>query len=913
MSRVLSTCLVLAKVTILALTSSHHVLADENEAAKTIDVEPQPLWSALQDFSEQSGLQVAYVATLADNVTSKGTRDASTPADALTQILDSTGLEYKFVNENTVAIRREIADDSEVDSQPGKLVRGPAPVMLAQVSTTQSQSQSTGQTIRQDDGEEERRSIEEIVVTGTNIRGVAPESSPVYVYDREQILRSGVATAQDFVQLLPQNFGGGSSARSGLPNDSNANFNFAPFGSGGSSVNLRGLGSGSTLVLLNGHRIAPSSGLGDFVDISMIPASAIERVEILTDGASSIYGADAVAGVTNFILRDDFDGIEASLRYGTVTEGDFDEYRVGVTGGESWDTGHALLVYEYFSHDNLDVEDRDFSQGAPLPNDLLPSQERHSVLASASQELSPDVEIFGDIMFARREAERNFARLTGALTRTTPSSENMNISAGGSWRLSDSWFADLSGTYSDVHSEPNDEGTFPSTREVDSDIWTIDTKASGTVFRLPGGELKLAFGGHYREEGFTSFVVSTNTVEREADRDVYAFFGEALIPIIGPDNAVPGVERLELNVSGRFEDYSDFGSTSDPKIGILWSPAEGLRLRGSYSTSFKPPPLGRVGSADTFINASRTSHWNNLLGLTPADPSIADVVVLVVGGTGDNLDAETSSTVTAGFDYLVQHGNHGFSVTSTWFDIEFEGRLGSTPTPDGRNFLDAPNIAFHSPEVFPEGTIVFNPSQDEINEILNSLDRPVVGTENPLDAEIINRALVVRNLGKTQVSGFDFNFVYTLDTDGRELSLALDSTFLESFEQQGASTTPLVERVNTLFNPVDLRLRGRAGYAWDNLAANLFVNHTDGYHVDNTAGAAGIDSWTTVDLSLSFDTGEFGNSALSNTVLRLSVLNLFDEDPPAAPSNPDFGIFGYDPTNASPLGRFMSLELTKGF
>ena len=73
-------------------------------------------------------------------------------------------------------------------------------------------------------------------------------------------------------------------------------------------MNLRGPGLSSTLVLLNGHRVVPSSGIGDFVDISLIPASAIERVEVLTAGASSIYGADAVAGVVNFVLHDDFDG-----------------------------------------------------------------------------------------------------------------------------------------------------------------------------------------------------------------------------------------------------------------------------------------------------------------------------------------------------------------------------------------------------------------------------------------------------------------------------------------------------------------------------------------------------------------------------------------------------------------------------
>ena len=155
---------------------------------------------------------------------------------------------------------------------------------------------------------------------------------------------------------------------------------------------------------------------------------------------------------------------------------------------------------------------------------------------------------------------------------------------------------------------------------------------------------------------------------------------------------------------------------------------------------------------------------------------------------------------------------------------------------------------------------------------------------------------------------------YSFDSDIGKFFLGLDATYLVDFKQQGADTTPLVEQVDTLFNPVDLRLRGRAGYAYKGVAANIFVNYTDGYRVDNTAGAAEISSWTTIDASLAYNTQEkFGDSPLSNTTLRVSVLNLFNEDPPSTPSNLAFEIFGFDPTNASPLGRFISFELTKKF
>ena len=128
------------------------------------------------------------------------------------------------------------------------------------------------------------------------------------------MLGSGATSLDQFIRVLPQNFGGGSTEFTtiGLPYDSNSRQN----NTSGASANLRGLGSRGTLALINGNRMAPTSEIGDFVGLSLIPMAAIERVEVQTDGASSIYGGDAVAGVINFILRDDFEGAETTASYG---------------------------------------------------------------------------------------------------------------------------------------------------------------------------------------------------------------------------------------------------------------------------------------------------------------------------------------------------------------------------------------------------------------------------------------------------------------------------------------------------------------------------------------------------------------------------------------------------------------------
>ena len=230
--------------------------------------------------------------------------------------------------------------------------------------------------------------------------------------------------------------------------------------------------------------------------------------------------------------------------------------------------------------------------------------------------------------------------------------------------------------------------------------------------------------------------------------------------------------------------------------------------------------------------------------------------------------------------------------------------------------FDAPNIAIESPDAFPEGAIVFNPTIDQINAVADSLDFPIAsfGGADPLDAAFINLVSVRRNLSLSIVRGIDFDVNYTRSLDNGNYSIGLDGTYLTDFQQQAVETTPLVERVDTLFNPVDLKLRCRVGYTHNGLSANVFVNYINSYRVDSLPGAAPIDSWATVDLNISYDIqNRFGGAALNNTLLRVSVFNLFDQNPPSTPGAPILGIFGYDAANASPLHRFVSFEVTKRF
>ncbi|MCR4532822.1 TonB-dependent receptor plug domain-containing protein, partial [Acinetobacter venetianus] len=148
--------------------------------------------------------------------------------------------------------------------------------------------------------------LDEVVVTGTHIRGVAPGASPVVSVDRDAIDRRGFATVADTLAALPQNFAG-----LATPAATSTGVDTTSQNAGrATTINLRGLGPDATLVLVNGRRMAGAGGRGDLADVSSIPTAAVERIDVLLDGASALYGADAVAGVVNIILRNDFDGAE---------------------------------------------------------------------------------------------------------------------------------------------------------------------------------------------------------------------------------------------------------------------------------------------------------------------------------------------------------------------------------------------------------------------------------------------------------------------------------------------------------------------------------------------------------------------------------------------------------------------------
>nr|MBP7912113.1 TonB-dependent receptor plug domain-containing protein [Pseudomonadales bacterium] len=183
--------------------------------------------------------------------------------------------------------------------------------------------------------------IEEVVVTGSRIRRTDLTSmSPISVFDEAALDRQGSTTLERFFVSLPSV--SGADFGSGVNNGT----------AGWSTVSLRGLGPTRTLVLLNGNRMA-SAGVNGFVDLNLIPSSLIERVEVLRDGASTIYGSDAIAGVVNLITKTDFDGVEIEGQYDETGEGDGEQKLFAITFGKSFERGNIVVNAQYQERDEI--------------------------------------------------------------------------------------------------------------------------------------------------------------------------------------------------------------------------------------------------------------------------------------------------------------------------------------------------------------------------------------------------------------------------------------------------------------------------------------------------------------------------------------------------------------------------------
>ncbi|MDE2451113.1 MAG: TonB-dependent receptor [Gammaproteobacteria bacterium] len=957
------------------------------------DLPAEPFTQAVLDFSHQSGLSAIYGLTpQMDQLVTRPVKGQMASSDALARMLQGSGLTFEFDSPHSVIIEPTAGT---VPAVPAAVQDDVAPAVLQPAVLAGDQGQ-----------------LEQVAVTGSLIRGVEDVIAPLVYVRKQQLSEAAYATVQDALYSLPITSLNGPREDLGLDN----NYQY------GAGIDLRGLGVGATLVLVDGHR-QPLAGLtGDFVDVSTIPWSAVERIEVLPDGASALYGSDAVAGVVNIIMRDDFQGAETQARYGTAVDGR-GELMVSQLFGTRWSGGHAMLAYQFSDAKPLAAADRPYAANAdktpygggdydsyysnpgnildpvtqqpafglpsgqdgkslttsqltprinlanPFAGDqLFPEITAHEVYAAGSQDIGSRVQLFAQARFTQRDTlasnlpntqllvvpptnpfyvnpyagapytlvTYSFARDFGPIrfgTRTHLYTGTL----GASFQLAGEWRAKLSESYgrqtlldnqydlpdgaalaaaladSDPATafDPFGDGshTNPATLAAirtdyrlrsASGIETSSLIADGPLFELPAGEAKLAVGVERREETLDHDVPdptdpAERTIPESYSRHVNSLFSQLVLPLAGNPRNPRGAPGLTLTLSGRYEHYSDFGSTFNPMADLRWIPLPALKLRGSWGRSFRAPTL------DDLYDTSQ-----NLAGaaLLP-DPKSASgrSLVLVEEGSNPGLRQETARTWTAGFDVAPPY-LPGSTLSLTYYSIDYDNRIAQPAAGDPFDILTLGNEW--------ASIITRNPTQAQIAAVCNSpiYQGSAASCLASAPAAIIDGRLA--NLASTRTSGLDLEAHQLLHNNAGNFELGLSGNYVFDFRQAVDAAVPATDILNTMGNPLALKLRGtlawtRGGPRQPGPRLELAANYTGAYRNPGSTLMSRVPAWTTIDFQAAYRSHE-SRGLLRGTEITLNVVNLLNRAPPFVDSQ-----FGYDVYNVQALGRVVSLDLRKSW
>jgi iron complex outermembrane recepter protein len=917
---------------LLALSALTYAAAAEPIAVR---IDAQPVGDALKALAQQTGIQLLVdAAEIPPGAMAPKVDGRYGLEEALKRILSGTQLKYEFVNKHTVAVR--LASESTSNATRAGYSDDSSLVRVAQTDTTnnenpngQSPSEPTQsnpqQTSSTDSGKEEGVQLEEIVVTGTHIRGTHQTAVPSLSITREDIERGGYPSIENVFRDLPQNFGEITPSGAFNPGASR-------LGSSNvdrtASIDLRGLGAQSTLILLNGTRRAPSNH-GLYVDVSTIPVSVIDRVDVVTAGRSAIYGADAVAGVVNLITRRRFEGVETQLFYNWADDGG-ESFQGSLTTGGHFDRGGIVVAYDFARDWSLDLVPMGL-HNQPLPSgadllrrDYLPDTDRHTGFLAGEFALTDAIQLFLDAIFTSKDTDIvELQQHPGAAQISTRndriSSDVYNVSVSSRIGLAHSWTLAASAGLSESETDNNgvqfdDFGPFTfllASQEGDETrLSSFSLIADGPLPAIGSVVPRAALGMEYREEkldratdialdGFP-FVSSTF----DLTRDVQSIFGEALIPLV--ESGRPGLLGLQLSLAGRYDDYSDFGSSFTPQVGVVWEIVNGLQLRGAYSEAFRAPALNERRERD---NGASIQEIN--------DPAIGGPSpVLFFGGDSNNgLTAEKADVWSMSVDYQ-PHFAPSTRISASYFNIAYEDRL---------DFALASNadfeLALANESLYP-GLIDRTPTDAEIDEIVAQLGSGVIfnltptlwdpSTQTVLEAfpGVVIFDSRLNNIAVDRVSGVDLGIDSKVETPLGTLSFGLNATRTLEHERKITVTSPAFDLLNEVGKPVDLRARLNVGLTRG--AYGLFgaINYTDSYLNPLTAPSTHVASWTTTDLTFRVD-----GSALSRPGffegfrVTVGIINAFDREPP----NVLTPGYLFDAANVNPLGRQVSLRVVKSW
>ena len=846
---------------------------------------------------------------------------------------------------------------------------------LSSISTSQAQ-----------EVEEKAEGVERIAVTGSRIKRTDIEGpSPIQSIDATMIKGMGYENLQQLLERMPATGAGTFSTRNNSQ-DSTAN--------GAASVSLRGMGPDATLVLINGRRVAISafaeSITNSFVDINAIPVSAIERIDILKDGASAIYGSDAVAGVVNVILKKDYDGLEINVGYGGTTGPSYGETTANMLWGSQSEKSSATVILDYFSNSRLGADEMgrfgtanqspyggmDFrsSRGYPgyfyvdgvktidpdCPADsatasgsclfdygpyglTIPESERVGFIGQFDYKISSDVTAFMEVAVQHNTSEAGGAAtpldedagltvpgthpdnpfgqdidigryrpVDAGARRWDIETDTLRFVAGLRGQINDyDWEASVQkGRSSSEQSGDQSQGwvrvdwlqeqidlgnynpfggvinspevidaiTTSLVRRGESRMTSFDAHITGEAFALGDEMVMMAAGIEYREEQVSDIpdiqfqqglIFGTESVSANAERDQYAAYLELSIPIS---------DQLELQLAGRYDDYSDFGNTTNPKVALRWAPSDEVTLRASWAQGFRAPSLAQVG-------------------LGPSQKSVFFVDRYRCEATGLDCESLDYNIEFAGNPDLEAEESESWNVGAIWAPTQALGLSVDIWSITQDNKIDEQQF----------GLVYDTECNNQDSEICVRLD-PQGGASLGVIQKIFN---TYQNVSSQEAAGIDLSANYMISlNDYGDVKFNLDWSYLTEFEKDGLDYT------GEYGYPEH---RWLFGTTWSKGAfdANLNISFVgefedtpdidfDGVLDFEKNTSRMVDSQMLVDIQ--------GGYNVTDTIrLVLGVNNVLDEEPPFAIGNGDSDLYGYVGSIHNPRGRFVYTKATFRF
>lgn len=401
------------------------------------------------------------------------------------------------------------------------------------------------------------------------------------------------------------------------------------------------------------------------------------------------------------------------------------------------------------------------------------------------------------------------------------------------------------------------------TRIGKSTMKSLDFKASGSIFEMEHGDLMLAFGGEYREESISDNpddqflrgeVFGTEATQANGSRDNMSVFGEMSIPVL---------DSLEVQLAARYEDYSDFGDTTNPKVSFFWSPMEDVSLRGSWGTAFRAPSLhqlglGRTDESPNLVDTLRCSAIGN------QDRACEPQEYTAIFEGNPELGPEESESYNLGLIYNITE-NLNFSID--YYDYDITDIIGA----DTQFVMDTygldPNIVERRPTTIPN-------DPGEVIQVNDSY----------------------QNIGDLQTSGIDLDVRYNLDTEVGQFKFGYVLNYVLNFEDYKGTK-------EGGFEQPQMRWTTSVDWVKDDFSATAALNYIDSFEQEASLNLnKDVDAMTTLDASVNY----FG---IKDLVLTVGATNLTNEEPPFAYH--DF--MGFVVNVHSGQGRFAYMQASYKF